>query len=173
MLAQLLLTIATWNLVLMCAGDKWSQISRSVLNVWCNDTVQDAARHVLELEADMSVLKKEKLTCQQTMAKQEREWMEADSQLRLQFLGEKRELQRSCMEKELLLRVKLVAEREAVAADLAACRAMRQAMMSAEECNYQKQVVLSKCEVERDSYAAKLDLQKELVDRSSTTNSSI
>lgn len=155
----------------ICAGDKWSQISRSVLNAWCNETVQDAARHVLELQTDVSALKKDKLTCQQTLSEQEEEWMEADSRLRLQCVGEKREMQRSCMEQELLLRMKLGAEREAVAADLAACRAVWQAMISAEECNYQKQVVLSKCEAERDSYAAKLDLQKELVDRSPVKNS--
>lgn len=146
-----------------------------MLNAWCNDTVQDAATHVLELEADVFVLKKDKLTCLQAMAEKEEEWVEAESQLRLQFLGEKRELQRVGMEKELLLRAKLGAEREAVAADLAACRAIRQSMINTDECNYQKQVVLSKCEAERerDSYATKPGLQKELVDRSPNENSQL
>lgn len=157
----------------MYAGDKGSQISRSVLNSWCNDTVHDAARHVLELEANVSVLMKEKLACQQTMIEKEEEWMEAESQVKLQCLGEKRELQRSCMEKEMLLRVKLGGERDAVAADLAHCRAMRQVMISTEECSYQKQLVLSKCEAERDSYAAQLGLQKELVDRGADENSQL
>lgn len=149
-----------WN-----PGDKGSQISRSVLNAWCNDTVQDAAKHALEFEADVIALKKDKLSCLQTMAEKEEQWMEDQSQLRLQFLVEKRELQRACIEKDLLLRIKLGAERETVAADLAACRAMQKSMISAEECNYQKQLVLSKCEADRDSYATKLGLQKELVDR--------
>ncbi|KAG0610391.1 hypothetical protein M758_7G062200 [Ceratodon purpureus] len=155
-----------WN-----PGDKGSQVSRSVLNSWCNDTVQDAARHVLELEDNVSVLMKEKLTCQQTMIEKEKEWMEAESQLKLQLLREKRELQRLCMEKEMLLRVKLGGERDAVAADLAHCRAMGQVMISAEECSYQKQLVLSKCEAEWD--AGQLGLQKELVDRSPDENSQL
>ena len=153
-------------LVLTCAGDRESQISRSVLNSWCNDTVQDAARHVVELEGDVSVLRKEMARLQQSMAEKEEERIEAESQLRVQFLGEKRQLQRSCMEKELVVQLKLGAERDAVAADLAQCRATRQAMISKEECNYEKHVVLSKCEAELDSYAVKLGLQKKLVDRS-------
>lgn len=155
------------------AGDKGSQISRSVLNAWCNDTVQDAAKHVLEFEADVVALKEDKLTCLQTIVEKEEEWMEEQSQLRLQFLGEKRELQRACVEKDLLLRVKLGAERETVAADLAACRAMQKSMISAEECNYQKHLVLSKCEADRDSYANKLGLQKEIVDRRPDENAQL
>lgn len=154
----------------MCAGDKGSRISRSVLNSWCNDTVQDAARHVVELETDVSVLKRDKLSCQEAMVEKQEEWMQAESELRLQFLGGKRELQRLCLEKELLLRVKLGAERDAVAADLAHCRAMRDVMISAEECSYQKQVVLLKCEAERDSDAC---LQKGVVDQSPDENSQL
>uniref|UniRef100_A0A7I4B0Q3 Uncharacterized protein n=1 Tax=Physcomitrium patens TaxID=3218 RepID=A0A7I4B0Q3_PHYPA len=145
-----------WN-----PGHKASQVSRSVLNSWCNDTIQDAARRVLELEADMSVLKREILSCQGALVEKEKEWRDADSQLRLQFLEEKLELRRSCVEKELSLRVKHSAERNAVAADLAHCQAMRQAMIGAEECTYQKQAVLALCEAERDFYAAKLGVQKE------------
>lgn len=149
------------DLVLICTGHKASQVSRSVLNSWCNDTIQDAARRVLELEADMSVLKREILSCQGALVEKEKEWRDADSQLRLQFLEEKLELRRSCVEKELSLRVKHSAERNAVAADLAHCQAMRQAMIGAEECTYQKQAVLALCEAERDFYAAKLGVQKE------------
>ena len=107
--------------VLTCAGDRESQISRSVLISWCNDTVQDAARHVVELEGDVSVLRKEMARLQQSMAEKEEERIEAESQLRVQFLGEKRQLQRSCMEKELVVQLKLGAERDAVAADLTHC----------------------------------------------------
>lgn len=149
------------------AGDKDSQLHRAVLNSWCNLTVQDAVLHSLELEADAFVVKKDKLICLEAMAEKEQNWVQSEAELKQRCTGEKRELQRACTKNELLLRSTLTAERENVAADLAACRAIQKSLISVEACNYQKQVGISKCEAERDSCVTKLAFQDELVLRKS------
>lgn len=158
--------------VFICAGDRGSAIARSVLNSYCNGTVQDAASHVLELERAVSAFKEDKRTCQLTMVEKEKKWKKAKSELTLQFSGEKGELQRSITEKELQL-LAVGVERDAAAAELAHCRKMRLGVIRTEECDYQKHLELSKCEAERESYAAKLDAQKELLDRSPDENSQL